>query len=71
MATLCNGYIEKVPRDPFSHAGEPMVYKVNDDGTGYLVYSIGENRTDDDGRTYSDEQKGDDICRERKAEPQS
>jgi hypothetical protein len=65
LATLCDGYIEKVPRDPFSQAGESMIYKVYDDSTGYLVYSIGENRTDDDGRTYSDNQKGDDIRRER------
>jgi hypothetical protein len=65
LATLCDGYIEKVPRDPFSQAGDPMIYKTNDDGTGYLVYSIGENRIDDDGRTYSDEPKGDDLRRER------
>ena len=50
LETLCNGYIEKVPVDPFSKVGESMVYKVNDDRTGYLVYSVGRNGIDDGGQ---------------------
>jgi len=49
LETLCNGYVEKVPVDPFSKVGESMIYEVNDDRTGYLVYSIGRNRIDDGG----------------------
>ena len=49
LETLCNGYIEKVPVDPFSKVGESMIYKVNDDRIGYLVYSVGRNGIDDGG----------------------
>jgi hypothetical protein len=49
LATLCNGYIEKVPVDPFSQVGECMIYKVSADCTGYLVYSVGLNGIDDGG----------------------
>ena len=50
LETLCNGYIEKVPVAPFSKVGESMVYKVNDDRTGYLLYSVGRNGIDDGGQ---------------------
>jgi len=63
LESLCNGYIEKIPVDPFSKVGESMIYKVNADCTGYLVYSRGVNRTDDGGRNYNDEPRGDDIRR--------
>jgi len=49
LSALCDGYIEKVPVDPFSDDGAPMTYRVNDDRTGYLVYSVGRNRIDDGG----------------------
>ena len=50
LETLCNGFIEKMPVDPFSRVGESMIYRVNDDHTGYLVYGVGRNRIDDGGK---------------------
>jgi len=58
LETLCNGYIEKVPVDPFSNVGKSVIYKVDDDCTGYLIYSVGVNRTDNGGQD-------DDIWRKR------
>ena len=49
LEALCSGYIEKMPIDPFSQAGESMVYKVNADRAGYLIYSVGRNGIDDGG----------------------
>jgi len=42
---LAPEYLEKVPLDPFS--GKPMLYKRTD--AGCLVYSVGDDRTDDGG----------------------
>ena len=49
LDALCNDYIEKMPIDPFSQVGESMIYKVNAERTGYLVYSVGRNGIDDGG----------------------
>jgi hypothetical protein len=59
-----NDYLEKVPTDHFSNAGEPMSYGVNDDFTGYMVYSTGRNRADDGGQEDSRQYFGD-ILRKR------
>ena len=50
LESLCSGYIEKMPVDPFSNAHEPMKYKVNADFTGYMVYSVGRDGVDNDGQ---------------------
>ena len=63
LESLCNGYIEKMPVDPFSQAGESITYKVNANHTGYLVYSVGKNGNYDGGRDSCDEPRGDDIRR--------
>jgi hypothetical protein len=56
LAELAPKYIAKVPGDLFS--GDALIYKRIDDG--YLLYSVGVNEFDDDGRWTDDEPKGDD-----------
>jgi hypothetical protein len=51
-------YLETVPTDPFTD--RPMVYR-RDGDAGYLLYSVGDNQTDDDGATYDSDPRGDDI----------
>ncbi len=52
-------YIGEMPEDPFT--GEPYVYRR--EGGGFVVYSVGSNGRDDDGRRSSDRsQDYDDIC---------
>ena len=46
---LAPDYLEKIPVDPFD--GAPLRYRVDEDVV--TVYSIGENRTDDDGDVQS------------------
>jgi hypothetical protein len=50
-------YLTKVPGDLFS--GKPLFYRPN--GGGYLLYSVGVNGEDEDGRWTDDEPKGDDL----------
>lgn len=46
---LAGDYLDEVPSDPFARvASQQMIYRRKDDGA--LVYSIGENETDDGGR---------------------
>jgi hypothetical protein len=45
LADLVPRYIDKVPLDPFD--GKPLRYKLTE--PGYIVYSIGENGTDEGG----------------------
>jgi len=63
LATLCNGYIEKIPIDPFSQVGNSVIYKANTDFTGYLLYSVGINGVDDGGLNEKDNENNDDIRR--------
>jgi len=53
---LAPRYLAKVPGDMFS--GGPLVYRP--DGNGYLLYSVGVNGQDDEGRWTDDEPRGDD-----------
>ncbi len=46
LGGLVPQYLSEVPDDPFS--GRPLVYRT--DSPGYVLYSVGQNRTDDDGR---------------------
>jgi len=50
-------YLVKIPDDIFS--GKPLIYRVED--KGYLLYSVGPNGTDDEGRGNDDEPRGDDL----------
>lgn len=54
---LAPQYVAKVPADLFS--GLPLIYKPGE--KGYLLYSIGVNGKDDEGRYYDDVPRGDDI----------
>jgi hypothetical protein len=54
---LAPKYLEKIPDDLFT--GKPLIYRLEDDG--YLLYSVGPNGLDDDGRGYDDQPRGDDI----------
>jgi hypothetical protein len=55
---LAPKYLEKVPDDLFS--GKRLIYRRGD--RGYLLYSVGTNGTDEDGRGYEDEPRGDDLA---------
>jgi hypothetical protein len=50
-------YLAKVPGDLFS--GEPLIYRP--EGDGYLLYSVGSNGIDEEGRGYDDQPPGDDL----------
>jgi hypothetical protein len=54
---LAPKYLEIIPDDLFS--GEALIYRLEDDG--YLLYSVGVNGIDDDGRGYDDQPPGDDL----------
>ena len=56
LTDLAPAYLAAVPDDLFS--GKPLIYKPS--GNGYLVYSIGPNGKDDEGRWYDDDPMGDD-----------
>ncbi len=57
LANLTPEYLSSVPNDVFT--GENLVYRRS--GAGYVLYSLGENQTDDGGRTYGDLPKADDL----------
>jgi hypothetical protein len=54
---LVPAYLKKIPDDLFSD--KPPIYRQQ--GTGYLLYSVGLNGIDEDGRSYGDEPAGDDL----------
>jgi hypothetical protein len=57
LAALAPKYLDRIPPDLFS--GEPLIYRPNENG--YLLYSIGVNGKDEDGRRYDDVPPGDDL----------
>lgn len=57
LKELSPKYLPRVPDDLFS--GKPLVYQASDEG--YVLYSVGVNGQDDDGRSYGDDPKGDDL----------
>jgi hypothetical protein len=57
LADLAPKYLQEVPGDLFS--GKALIYKPS--GKGYLLYSVGANGKDDGGKTYGDEEPGDDL----------
>lgn len=54
---LSPDYFTEIPLDPF--LDEPFHYERTE--TGYRLYSVGANMTDDGGRTYDSKPRGDDI----------
>jgi hypothetical protein len=50
-------YLPSVPNDLFS--GKALIYRPSDQG--YLLYSVGVNGRDEEGRTFDDSPQGDDV----------
>jgi hypothetical protein len=57
LDALVPKYLPSVPTDLFS--GKALIYRPANDG--YLLYSVGVNGRDDEGRTYDDDPPGDDL----------
>jgi hypothetical protein len=57
LADLAPKYLDAIPDDLF--AGKPLVYRPAE--KGYLLYSFGENGSDDGGQAWDDEPRGDDL----------
>ena len=54
---LAPKYLATIPNDLFS--GKPLLYRPSD--RGYLLYSVGVNGIDEEGRSSDDEPRGDDL----------
>jgi hypothetical protein len=57
LDALTPKYLDKVSNDMFS--GKPLVYRPAENG--YLLYSVGVNGRDEQGRNWDDDPKGDDL----------
>ena len=60
LEELSPDYLTDIPLDPF--LDEPFRYERTE--SGYRLYSVGDNMTDDGGLTYDSEPRGDDIISE-------
>jgi hypothetical protein len=58
LEALAPKYLAEVPGDLFS--GKPLIYRPSE--KGYLLYSVGINGQDDQGRSYDDDPPGDDLA---------
>jgi hypothetical protein len=58
LAELVPKYLDKIPDDLFT--GKPLVYRPSENA--FLLYSLGPNGKDDDGRGPTDDPKGEDIA---------
>jgi hypothetical protein len=58
---LRNGYMDELPLDPFSQ--QPFLYVLDEDRCGCLIYSVGSNGIDENGRNNNDTPRGDDVRR--------
>jgi hypothetical protein len=58
LDALAPKYLAKVPDDLFT--GKPLIYRPSENG--YLLYSLGPDGKDDEGRGNDDDPKGDDIA---------
>lgn len=56
LDALTPKYLDKLPDDLYT--GQPLVYRP--EGKGYVLYSIGANGVDDQGRYFNDDPPGDD-----------
>lgn len=63
LKELTPDYLAEIPLDPF--LDEPFHYEQTE--SGYRLYSVGDNMTDDGGRTYDSDPRGDDIVVETPA----
>lgn len=57
LEALAPKYLDKIPMDLFS--SKPLVYRPSEDG--YLLYSVGVNGQDEQGRSFDDQPQGDDL----------
>ena len=57
LAALVPKYLKQVPSDLFT--GKDLIYRPNE--KGYLLYSVGVNEKDDEGRGHDDTPRGDDL----------
>jgi hypothetical protein len=57
LEALVPGYLERIPGDLFS--GKALIYRQVE--SAYLLYSVGANGQDDQGRTFDDDPPGDDL----------
>src|SRR5262249_48188921 len=57
LADLAPMYLPKLPSDLFS--GKSLIYRPTEGG--YLLYSVGVNGIDDEGRWTDDQPRGDDL----------
>jgi type II secretory pathway pseudopilin PulG len=62
---LAPKYLPAIPADVFS--GKPLNYRPNDNG--YLLYSVGLNGLDEEGRSMDDQPRGDDLRVRMPVEP--
>jgi len=58
LETLAPKYLATIPHDLFS--GKALIYRPSE--KGYLLYSVGVNGEDEEGRTYEDDPSGDDLA---------
>ncbi|KPK80528.1 MAG: hypothetical protein AMJ81_11940 [Phycisphaerae bacterium SM23_33] len=58
LKDLSPAYLKEVPPDRFT--GKPLIYKLQP--KGYVLYSVGPNMVDDEGRGWNGETVGDDIA---------
>src|SRR5262245_7668910 len=58
LEALAPKYLPKIPKDSFS--GKALIYRPSEGG--YLLYSVGVNGEDDEGRGYKDDPPGDDLA---------
>jgi hypothetical protein len=59
LDALAPKYLPAIPGDLFS--GKALVYRPAEKGDGYLLYSVGVNGKDEEGRSYDDNPRGDDL----------
>lgn len=52
-------YLDQIPSDRFSKNNQTLTYYRT--SAGFMLYSLGPNRTDDNGMTYEDGRECDDI----------
>jgi hypothetical protein len=61
LKQLRNDFIDGIPVDPFSK--QPFRYVLDNDKRGCLIYSVGTNGVDENGRGWNETPRGDDIRR--------
>ncbi|HTU19512.1 MAG TPA: hypothetical protein VMG10_15735 [Gemmataceae bacterium] len=57
LEALAPKYLDRIPNDTFS--GKPLIYRPA--ANGYLLYSLGVNGRDEEGHSWDDDPRGDDL----------